>query len=460
MDMPRRNSWQLMVEFRWNLVFFFLDMYQKWFFVFYVTLAVSYGFPTDTFVKSVAESNNFDDFDNYIPRYDDIPKHNHPSLNHIGNESHINFNSSEEVPLFFQDESTPSFTIEVVTTSQGLPNIELIDKEVPGLDHTIFQQIDDVLSTTTNSPSSTTVVTTEPTTSLAPTVVDVTKSTESNPTTELKTTELSTTGLDNTDLKPPKVNPTVIKPTEITTEYIKITTKETPSTKTPETPLINNSFNISDVDSPINETTRNPREEGEKDDPEFAEKESDEEGSSEEEEDMNMVTGILSALLGGLSKPDGSIDLDAIVGLVGSLSTQNEDGTYDFQGITDLLKGFFGGGGDGGGGSDIGAFTGGLLGAVIKGIANPPGGKGVGILLAKILGGILPALSVQPPEDGKPSLVKPGGLDIGGFLSGFLKTVFGASKGINPVKVVISTITSLSNSKPPHPPKGKGNSDR
>lgn len=27
-----------------------------------------------------------------------------------------------------------------------------------------------------------------------------------------------------------------------------------------------------------------------------------------------------------------------------------------------------------GGGSDIGAFTGGLLGAVIKGIANPPGG--------------------------------------------------------------------------------------
>ncbi|XP_050507890.1 uncharacterized protein LOC114325157 [Diabrotica virgifera virgifera] len=243
---------------------------------------------------------------------------------------------------------------------------------------------------------------------------------------------------------------TTIDPT--TSTHIEITTTE----KTKIVPL-SATFNISEVESSVNETTRNPREETEKDDPEFAEKESqesDESSEEDDEEDENMVTGILSALLGGLSKPDGGIDLDAIVGLIGSLSTQNDDGSYDFSGLTELLKGFFGGGGDGGGGSDIGAFAGGLLGAIIKGIANPPGGKGVGVLTAKLLSGILPALSVEPSDDdmGGKFGVKPGGLDIGGFLGGFVKTVFGASGGgFNPVQFIISTVSSLSNSKP----KGK-----
>ncbi|XP_050507886.1 DNA ligase 1-like [Diabrotica virgifera virgifera] len=191
-----------------------------------------------------------------------------------------------------------------------------------------------------------------------------------------------------------KIKTTETTPIDTTTStHIETTTTE----KTKIVPL-SATFNISEVESSVNETTRNPREETEKDDPEFAEKESqesDESSEEDDEEDENMVTGILSALLGGLSKPDGGIDLDAIVGLIGSLSTQNDDGSYDFSGLTELLKGFFGGGGDGGGGSDIGAFAGGLLGAIIKGIANPPGGKGVGVLTAKLLSGILPALSVE-----------------------------------------------------------------
>ncbi|KAL3265267.1 hypothetical protein HHI36_009480 [Cryptolaemus montrouzieri] len=99
--------------------------------------------------------------------------------------------------------------------------------------------------------------------------------------------------------------------------------------------------------------------------------EAQEEGESEEE-GGNMITGLISALLGGLSRPDGSIDVEAITGLLGSLSVQRPDGTYDFMGITDLLRGFFGGG-DGGGGSDIGSFVGGLTGALLQGLANPPG---------------------------------------------------------------------------------------
>ncbi|XP_050308132.1 uncharacterized protein LOC126744656 isoform X2 [Anthonomus grandis grandis] len=160
-------------------------------------------------------------------------------------------------------------------------------------------------------------------------------------------------------------------------------------------------------------------------------KASQEANSSEEsEEGGNMLTGLLSAFLGGLSKPDGSIDLEAIIGLLGSLSTQNPDGTYDFDGLTQLLRSFFGGSPDGGG-SDIGAFAGGLLGAFIKGVANPPGPKGAGILAGKVVTGILPALSAPETNldgHGATSWKKEPPLDSGSFLTGLLKTVLGINR--------------------------------
>ncbi|XP_018561399.1 uncharacterized protein LOC108903643 [Anoplophora glabripennis] len=209
-------------------------------------------------------------------------------------------------------------------------------------------------------------------------------------------------------------------------------------------------FESSNKSNEENESNRLPRQEFNEtiNDPEF---ESQEEGSSEEE--GNMVTGLISAFLGGLSRPDGSIDLEAIVGLLGSLSTQNDDGSYDFQGLTDLLRGFFGGGGDEGGGSDIGSFLGGLLGAVIKGVANPPGAKGAGIFTGKVITGILPALSGPPPADDMDmAMNKPQGLDSGGFLSGLLKTILnssgggndqGGGGGSNLFKVIFQLITSV-----------------
>ncbi|XP_076273612.1 uncharacterized protein LOC143204737 isoform X2 [Rhynchophorus ferrugineus] len=81
--------------------------------------------------------------------------------------------------------------------------------------------------------------------------------------------------------------------------------------------------------------TRNPRQE-----------DASSEEESSEEEDGNMITGLISSFLSGLSRPDGGVDLDAIVGLLGSLSTQNPDGSYDFSGLTELLRSFFGPDGD------------------------------------------------------------------------------------------------------------------
>nr|CAI5831875.1 unnamed protein product [Callosobruchus analis] len=179
----------------------------------------------------------------------------------------------------------------------------------------------------------------------------------------------------------------------------------------------------------VDDASRSPRQQpnATDDDPEFKSKESQEESSEEEE---NMLTGLLSAFLGGLSTPEGGIDLDAILGLLGSLSTQNPDGTYDFQGLTDLLRGLFGGGE-----SDVGAFAGGLIGAIIKGIAVPPGPKGAGKLVGKVFAGVLPALSGPPdPQDGEDMMdgwnkpQKPT-IDLGGFLSGFFKTSASGSAG-------------------------------
>lgn len=144
--------------------------------------------------------------------------------------------------------------------------------------------------------------------------------------------------------------------------------------------------------------------------------EKQEDGSSEEE-GGNMITQLISTLLGQLSRPDGSIDVEAITDLLGSLIIQRPDGTYDFSGVTDLLRGFFGG--DDGGGSDIGAFLGGIAGAFLQGVANPPGAKGVGILTGNLLSGILPSLSALPPnEDGE----TPPGSDPIGFVAGFLRS--------------------------------------
>ncbi|XP_045480993.1 uncharacterized protein LOC123685382 [Harmonia axyridis] len=175
-----------------------------------------------------------------------------------------------------------------------------------------------------------------------------------------------------------------------------------------------------------------------------------------DEEEGNMISGLIGALLGGILRPDGGIDVEAITGLLGSLSTQNPDGTYDFMGVTELLRGFFGGG-DGGGGSDIGSFVGGLVGALLQGIANPPGAKGVGKLTGSVVAGILPSLSAPPlDENDEPQ----SGIDPFGFVGGFLKTFLnGSSTSTAPAnetdtgkgnkskfsifKAIISTITSL-----------------
>ncbi|CAH0560935.1 unnamed protein product [Brassicogethes aeneus] len=160
-----------------------------------------------------------------------------------------------------------------------------------------------------------------------------------------------------------------------------------------------------DVDNGTKEDENKSKEGDNKD----LEKEEQVDDSSEEE--GNMVTGLLGSLLGSLSKPDGSIDLEAITSLLGSLSTQNTDGSYDFSGLTELLMGFFGGGEDGGGGSDIAGFLGGLVGAVLKGSAqNPPGGA--------------------PPSEDADS-PQAGGLDSGGFLGGLLQGVFAGSGGLS-----------------------------
>ncbi|XP_044255067.1 uncharacterized protein LOC123005403 [Tribolium madens] len=185
---------------------------------------------------------------------------------------------------------------------------------------------------------------------------------------------------------------------------------------------------LENIDDNTNRTIRQDDEddvEVDKDKNNDKEKESQE--SDEEEEDENMITGLLSAFLSGLSRPDGSVDVEAITGLLGSLSTQNPDGTYDFNGLTELLMSFFGGGGEEGGGSDFGAFLGGLLGAFIKGVAQPPGAKGSGIFVGNLLTGILPALSgPAPTEEGQTEKPQPS-LDSGGFLGGLLSSIAGSS---------------------------------
>ncbi|XP_066257521.1 uncharacterized protein [Euwallacea similis] len=219
--------------------------------------------------------------------------------------------------------------------------------------------------------------------------------------------------------------------------------EKSPNTTT-KSPIINSLNFTTNQRKKLNES-RIPRRE-------LEEKESQEE---EEDGDGGGVGGLLTALLSGLSGPDGSINLDAITGLLGSLSSQNPDGTYDFTGLSDTLRGFFGGGPDGGG-SDIGSFMGGLLGAVIKGLANPPGAKGAGILAGKVVTGVLPALSGPAPSEeidsGTETKLAPA-LDSGSFVVGFLKPFLAGSGGngtggnkpskFTVVKAVISMATGL-----------------
>ncbi|RZC35694.1 lysozyme-like protein [Asbolus verrucosus] len=179
----------------------------------------------------------------------------------------------------------------------------------------------------------------------------------------------------------------------------------------------------------MNRTTRQ-KESNEENDVEvngaMNDKEKENQESDEEEEEPDMITGLISAFLGGLSRPDGSVDVEAITGLLGSLSTQNEDGSYDFNGLTELLMSFFGGGGEEGGGSDFGAFLGGLLGAFIKGVANPPGAKGSGIFVGNLLTGVLPALSGPAPTEESSDQKPQPPLDSGGFLGGLLQSLIGS----------------------------------
>ncbi|CAG9836074.1 unnamed protein product [Diabrotica balteata] len=464
------------------------------------------------FLRELEALEADEDFDNYIPRYDNIPNFSHPNLTHQHNETHVlpvsshndNFfdtftqddnliNTFTDIPVIFtktpfivhvssteaidlspgEEQKDQEIDIDVVsTTPNGTYVTDILTSSVNDIEFNSDQEYPSIIVTnvsdygkngsiilneeaksTKNMGNIETTTGRDLTEATLLIVNKENKSTEDIAKIETTTGRYLTEATSVIENKESKSTENTVKLETTTDSNIKETTTvisnkeskgtenitkietttisqyhETTSTHVETTERIvvslSATFNISEVESSVNETTRNPREETEKDDPEFAEKESQEsdESSEEDDEDMNMVTGILSALLGGLSKPDGGIDLDAIVGLIGSLSTQNDDGSYDFSGLTELLKGFFGGGGDGGGGSDIGAFAGGLLGAVIKGIADPPGGKGVGVLTAKLLSGILPALSVQ---------------------------------GFNPVQFVISTVTSLSNSKPKGKPSKK-----
>ncbi|KAK4886589.1 hypothetical protein RN001_002860 [Aquatica leii] len=136
------------------------------------------------------------------------------------------------------------------------------------------------------------------------------------------------------------------------------------------------------------------------------------EDDAEDEDDGGgggLLGAIISGFLGSLSKPDGGVDINAVVNVIGSLSTLQENGTYDFSGLTNTLSAFFGGGEDGGG-SDVGSFAGGLAAASIAGIASPPG--------------------ADPSEsnDGKPQEG-----DAGGFLFSLLNSLFGTPPSANEI---------------------------
>ncbi|XP_071056478.1 uncharacterized protein [Onthophagus taurus] len=185
----------------------------------------------------------------------------------------------------------------------------------------------------------------------------------------------------------------------------------------------------------VDEDNSNDGEEISDEEPETnAEQEDDEESEEEESnesEETDFVQGLIKSFLGQLSTPEGGVDVDAIVGLIGGLSVPKDDGTYDFSGLTETLQSFLDPGEDGMG-SDVGAFLGGLVGAFIQGVARPPGAKGSGILAGNLVAQILPALSAPAPMgEATEQPPKQPNLDIGSFLGGFIKTFLGASGNNN-----------------------------
>ncbi|KAK5643210.1 hypothetical protein RI129_007055 [Pyrocoelia pectoralis] len=153
-----------------------------------------------------------------------------------------------------------------------------------------------------------------------------------------------------------------------------------------------------------------------------------------------LIGAIVSGFLGSLSKPDGGVDVNAVVGVIGSLSAMQEDGSYDFSGLTDTLSAFFGGGDEDGGGSDVGSFIGGLAAAAIAGITSPPGAKGAGRLVGNLLKQVLPALSApEPAADGS----KPQQSGAGGFLFTLINSIFGTPPDANVSKNIKSNIINL-----------------
>ncbi|XP_049825649.1 uncharacterized protein LOC109608893 isoform X2 [Aethina tumida] len=325
------------------------------------------GFPAN-FLRKIAESNHFDDFENYLPKFGELPKFQYSTDNNLNLLEDILFKNHTETKNNNETHSPRNLLEEIGDVAEFFRENNSVE---PNL--TTFQS-----SNLTDSTLETT------------TIFD----------------------LENE-------NATLLHPNDTTTFPPLFDLEDTNST------LFNDTMRFARQEEDLNETAEK-KEKKEEDDKEFA-SQIDEESS---EEDENMITGLLGSLLGSLSRPDGSIDLEAITSLLGSLSTQNPDGTYNFDGLTELLMGFFGGGGEEGG-SDVAAFLGGLVGAVLKGSAqNPPGGpKGVGLFTGKLVGGILPALSgPQPTVDPQSTAPPPApSIDSGSFLGGLIKGVLQSS---------------------------------
>ncbi|KAF5282175.1 hypothetical protein FQR65_LT02872 [Abscondita terminalis] len=247
------------------------------------------------------------------------------------------------------------------------------------------------------------------------------------------------------NLRVPRQEITSFATTTITAPITE-TTVVVPTTEF-EFPIFNDSLN--EIDSDRIRSAREGENAMKKNESKAREEEDDDEGGG-----GGLLGAIISGFLGSLSKPDGGVDIDAVVSVIGSLSAMKEDGSYDFSGLTDTLDAFFGGGDDGGG-SDVGSFVGGLAAASIAGIASPPGAKGAGSFVGNLLKQVLPALSAPDPSeatDGKPQEG-----DAGGFLFSLLNSLFGAPATpsnptpsfsfitikMNLIKFLFSTISSI-----------------
>ncbi|KAF5289930.1 hypothetical protein FQA39_LY14939 [Lamprigera yunnana] len=184
--------------------------------------------------------------------------------------------------------------------------------------------------------------------------------------------------------------------TTITTDFVNI-----------DTSINNYNNSLNEIDSNqirlIREESRTKKKTNDK------AREDDDDEDDDGEGGGGLLGAIISGFLGSLSKPDGGVDVNAVINVIGSLSVMKEDGTYDFAGLKDTLSAFFGGDDDGGG-SDVGAFVGGLAGASIAGVASPPGAESI------------------ESGDGKS-----GEGDSGGFLLNLLNSLFGIPPSANEV---------------------------